>query len=144
MIEVAVGSLPSNVSLEGRAVRDMAGSETDCSEGMDEVALGRIASLPLEPFPPRDFRGKFKKMRHKKRPTILESRYCFEFFFLFFKCPAFQLLCHHSVKCLTSSLYLSLQYTGMRWLIVTQVGEGIKIFVLPVCLNTQATINDYK
>lgn len=89
MIEVAVGSLPSNVSLEGRAVRDMAGSETDCSEGMDEVALGRIASLPLEPFPPRDFRGKFKKMRHKKRPTILESRYCFDdhlrnsfFFFL--------------------------------------------------------------
>lgn len=77
MIEVAVGSLPSNMSLEERAVRDMAESETDCSEGQDGVVLGRLASLPLDPFPPRDFRGKFKKMRHKKRPTILESRYCF-------------------------------------------------------------------
>ncbi|XP_041797379.1 protein furry homolog isoform X2 [Chelmon rostratus] len=73
MIEVAVGSLPSNMSLEESAVRDMAESETDCSEGRDEVVLGRIASLPLDPFPPRDFRGKFKKMRHKKRPTILET-----------------------------------------------------------------------
>lgn len=79
MIEVAVGSLPSNMSLEERAVRDMAESETDCSEGLDEVVLGRLASLPLDPFPPRDFRGKFKKMRHKKRPTILESRYCFSY-----------------------------------------------------------------
>lgn len=74
MIEVAVGSLPSDTSLDERAVRDMAESETDCSEVLDEVVLGRIASLPLEPFPPRDFRGKFKKMRQKKRPTILESR----------------------------------------------------------------------
>ncbi|XP_050934918.1 protein furry homolog isoform X1 [Lates calcarifer] len=73
MIEVAVGSLPSNMSLEESSVRDMAESETDCSEGLDEVILGRIASLPLDPFPPRDFRGKFKKMRHKKRPTILET-----------------------------------------------------------------------
>lgn len=74
MIEVAVGSLPSDTFLDERAVRDMAESETDCSEVVDEAVLGRIASLPLEPFPPRDFRGKFKKMRHKKRPTILESR----------------------------------------------------------------------
>ncbi|XP_037630282.1 protein furry homolog isoform X1 [Sebastes umbrosus] len=74
MIEVAVGSLPSNMSLEeSAAVRDMAESETDRSEGLDEAVLGRIASLPLDPFPPRDFRGKFKKMRHKKRPTILET-----------------------------------------------------------------------
>lgn len=73
-----MGSLPSNMSLEERAaMRDMAESVTDCSEGLDEVVLGRLASLPLDPFPPRDFRGKFKKMRHKKRPTILESRYCF-------------------------------------------------------------------
>lgn len=79
MIEVAVGSLPSNMSLEeSAAVRDMAESETDRSEGLDEAVLGRIASLPLDPFPPRDFRGKFKKMRHKKRPTILESRYRFD------------------------------------------------------------------
>lgn len=78
MIEVAAGSLPSNMSLEeSTALRDMAESETDCSEGLDEVVLGRIASLPLDPFPPRDFRGKFKKMRYKRRPTILESRYCF-------------------------------------------------------------------
>lgn len=74
MIEVAVGSLPSDTSLDERAVTEMAESETDCSEVLDEVVLGRIISLPLEPFPPRDFRGKFKKMRHKKRPTILESR----------------------------------------------------------------------
>ncbi|XP_040902564.1 protein furry homolog isoform X3 [Toxotes jaculatrix] len=73
MIEVAVGSLPSNMSLDESSVRDIAESETDCSEGLDEVVLGRIASLPLDPFPPRDFRGKFKKMRHKKRPTILET-----------------------------------------------------------------------
>ncbi|XP_032357828.1 protein furry homolog isoform X3 [Etheostoma spectabile] len=73
MIEVAVGSPPSNMSLKESAVRDMAESETDCSEGLDEVVMGRIASLPLDPFPPRDFRGKFKKMRHKKRPTILET-----------------------------------------------------------------------
>ncbi|XP_061916437.1 protein furry homolog isoform X4 [Entelurus aequoreus] len=45
---------------------------TDCPEELlDEVVLGRIASL--DPFSPRDFRGKFKKMRHKKRPTILET-----------------------------------------------------------------------
>ncbi|XP_034722117.1 protein furry homolog isoform X11 [Etheostoma cragini] len=73
MIEVAVGSPPSNMSLKENAVRDMAESETDCSEGLDEVVMGHIASLPLDPFPPRDFRGKFKKMRHKKRPTILET-----------------------------------------------------------------------
>lgn len=78
MIEIAVGSLPSDMSSEESAVRDMAEIETDCSEGLDEVVLGRIASLPLDPFPPRDFRGKFKKMRYKKRPTILESRYCFD------------------------------------------------------------------
>ncbi|XP_030007760.1 protein furry homolog isoform X3 [Sphaeramia orbicularis] len=73
MIEVAVGSLPSNMSLEESAVKDTAENETDCSEGLDQVVLGRIANLPLDPFPPRDFRGKFKKMRHKKRPTILET-----------------------------------------------------------------------
>ncbi|XP_028274555.1 protein furry homolog isoform X3 [Parambassis ranga] len=73
MKEVAVGFQPSKMSSEESAVRDMAESEADCSEALDEVVLGRIASLPLDPFPPRDFRGKFKKMRHKKRPTILET-----------------------------------------------------------------------
>ncbi|XP_065816833.1 protein furry homolog isoform X1 [Labrus bergylta] len=73
MIEVATGSLTSNMSAEESAVRDRTQSETDCSEGLDDDVLGRIASLPLDPFPPRDFRGKFKKMRHKKRPTILET-----------------------------------------------------------------------
>ncbi|XP_058489405.1 protein furry homolog isoform X1 [Solea solea] len=72
MIEVAV-SQSSNMSLEESPGRDAVESETDCSEGLDEVVLGRIAGLPLDPFPPRDFRGKFKKMRHKKRPTILET-----------------------------------------------------------------------
>lgn len=75
---IDVGSLASNMSLEGSAVRDVAESETDCSEALDEVVLGRIASLPLDPFPHKDFRGKFKKMRHKQRPTILESRYHFD------------------------------------------------------------------
>lgn len=75
MIEVAVGSLPSKMSLEEPVVRELVDSEPDCSEGLDEIVSGRIASLPLDLFPPRDFRGKFKKMRHKKRPTILESRY---------------------------------------------------------------------
>ncbi|KAL3057612.1 hypothetical protein OYC64_007970 [Pagothenia borchgrevinki] len=70
MTEVSEGSLPSNMSLEE--------SETDCSEGHDEVVPGRIASSPLDPFPARDFRVKFKKMRHKQRPTILESRYRFD------------------------------------------------------------------
>ncbi|KAK1899665.1 DNA primase DnaG [Dissostichus eleginoides] len=65
MTEVSEGSLPSNMSLEE--------SETDCSEGHDEVVPGRIASSPLDPFPARDFRVKFKKMRQKKRPTILEK-----------------------------------------------------------------------
>uniref|UniRef100_A0A7N6ACI3 Furry homolog a (Drosophila) n=1 Tax=Anabas testudineus TaxID=64144 RepID=A0A7N6ACI3_ANATE len=73
MMEVAVRSLPSNMSVEESAVRDMTESEADSSEALDEVVLGRIARLPLDPFPPRDFRGKFKKMRHKKRPTILET-----------------------------------------------------------------------
>lgn len=76
MIGAAEAPPPSNVSSEERAGRDMAESETECSEGLDEAVLGRLASLPLDPFPPRDFRGKFKKMRHKKRPTILECRYC--------------------------------------------------------------------
>ncbi|XP_061136619.1 protein furry homolog isoform X5 [Syngnathus typhle] len=35
------------------------------------TAPGSLANL--DAFPPRDFRGKFKKMRHKKRPTILET-----------------------------------------------------------------------
>ncbi|XP_046892599.1 protein furry homolog isoform X1 [Hypomesus transpacificus] len=61
------------MSLDESILRDIVERETGCSEGQDEVVLGRIASLPLDLFPSRDFRGKFKKMRHKKRPTILET-----------------------------------------------------------------------
>ncbi|XP_023817114.1 protein furry homolog isoform X4 [Oryzias latipes] len=61
------------MSSEESAVREVAESETDCSEGLDEAFRGHIASSPLDPFPSRDFRGKFKKMRQKKRPTILET-----------------------------------------------------------------------
>ncbi|XP_017271796.1 protein furry homolog isoform X4 [Kryptolebias marmoratus] len=61
------------MSLEDRAVKVMARSETNCPEELGEVVLGHLASLPLDPFPPKDFRGKFKKMRQKKRPTILET-----------------------------------------------------------------------
>ncbi|XP_034024286.1 protein furry homolog [Thalassophryne amazonica] len=73
MMEVSEGCLPHNMSLEESTVRQVAGSETNHSEGLDEVVLGHIANLPLDPFPPKDFRGKFKKMRHKMRPTILET-----------------------------------------------------------------------
>ncbi|XP_056139794.1 protein furry homolog [Lampris incognitus] len=61
------------MSLEESAVKDIAERELDCSEELEDVVPGHIASLPLDLFPPRDFRGKFKKMRHKKRPTILET-----------------------------------------------------------------------
>ncbi|RVE65015.1 hypothetical protein OJAV_G00132060 [Oryzias javanicus] len=61
------------MSSEESAVREVAESETDCSEGLDEAVRGHLASSPLDPFPSRDFRGKFKKMRQKKRPTILET-----------------------------------------------------------------------
>ncbi|KAM6961396.1 protein furry homolog [Aplochiton taeniatus] len=61
------------MSLEESVLRGIVEREGDCSEGQDEIALGRIASLPLDLFPPRDYRGKFKKIRQKKRPTILET-----------------------------------------------------------------------
>ncbi|KAI9547920.1 hypothetical protein NQZ68_012937 [Dissostichus eleginoides] len=80
MTEVSEGSLPSNMSLEE--------SETDCSEGHDEVVPGRIASSPLDPFPARDFRVKFKKMRQKKRPTILENVACYMYKSYFPRCPS--------------------------------------------------------
>ncbi|KAM8854468.1 protein furry homolog isoform 2-T2 [Synchiropus picturatus] len=73
MREVAAGALSANMSLEESPARGPAEVETDCSEGLDEGVLEHIASLPLDPFPPRDFRGKFKKMRQRKRPTILET-----------------------------------------------------------------------
>lgn len=66
------------MSLEDGAVKVMAGSETNCPEELDDVVLGHLTSSPLDPFPPKDFRRKFKKMRQKKRPTILESRCCFK------------------------------------------------------------------
>lgn len=78
MKKEAVGFPPSDMSLEESALRE-AVSEADCSDGRDEAVPGRIASVQLDPFPPKDFRGKFKKMRQKKRPTILESRCCFNF-----------------------------------------------------------------
>jgi len=81
MKEEAVGFQPSNMSLEESAMRDVAESEMVCFEGLDEAVLGRVSRLPPEPFPPRDFRGKFKKMRQKKRPTILESRHSFNTFY---------------------------------------------------------------
>ncbi|XP_036392594.1 protein furry homolog isoform X2 [Megalops cyprinoides] len=51
----------------------LSGSGQGCGEGQDGVVLVRIASLPVDLFPASDFRGKFKKMRSKKRPTILEA-----------------------------------------------------------------------
>lgn len=69
------GFLPSSMTLEDSVVKVRAGSETSCSEELDGVVLGHLTSSPLDPFPHKDFRGKFKKMRQRKRPTILESRY---------------------------------------------------------------------
>lgn len=134
MIEIAVGYLPSDTSLGERAVRDMTESETDCSE----VVLGRIASSPLEPFPPRDFRGKFKKMRHKKRPTILESRCHFDstqlwrspwdFFISYF------LKCHLRKELFPFlRLYLHLMYKWWMWhkcfdiFVPNDMGRGKKL-----------------
>ncbi|XP_054884165.1 protein furry homolog isoform X5 [Poeciliopsis prolifica] len=54
-------------------VKDTAVMETNHSKEVGEVILKHIANSPLDPFPPKDFRGKFKKMRQKKRPTILET-----------------------------------------------------------------------
>ncbi|XP_019713118.1 protein furry homolog isoform X2 [Hippocampus comes] len=66
MMEVTRGSPPANMSSEAQRGT---GTGTACPQ--DEVVSGRLANL--DAFPPRDFRGKFKKMRHKKRPTILET-----------------------------------------------------------------------
>ncbi|XP_055369796.1 protein furry homolog isoform X3 [Betta splendens] len=63
-----VGSLPSDMSAE-----EGAGREREAAEARGEAALGRLANAPLDPFPPRNFRGNFKKMRQRKRPTILET-----------------------------------------------------------------------
>lgn len=68
MMEVTRGSPPANMSSEARR-----GTGTGTARPQDQVVPGRLANL--DAFPPRDFRGKFKKMRHKKRPTILESRF---------------------------------------------------------------------
>ncbi|CAN9511620.1 unnamed protein product [Ophioblennius macclurei] len=73
MREVSVDFLPSSESSEENAARRvMAQSETSRSPRRDEEEEAEPVS-PLEPFTPRDFRGKFKKMRHKARPTILET-----------------------------------------------------------------------
>ncbi|XP_038150293.1 protein furry homolog isoform X4 [Cyprinodon tularosa] len=57
------------MSLEENALRD----KTEMETSLGEIVLSQVASSPLDPFPARDFRGKFKKMRQKKRPTILET-----------------------------------------------------------------------
>ncbi|PWA28028.1 hypothetical protein CCH79_00012147 [Gambusia affinis] len=61
------------MSLEEDPVKDTAEMETSHSKEVGEVILSHIASSPMDPFPPKDFRGKFKKLRQKKRPTILEN-----------------------------------------------------------------------
>lgn len=74
--EPPLGFLQFNMSLEEDPVKDTAEMETSHSKEVGEVILSHIASSPMDPFPPKDFRGKFKKLRQKKRPTILESRSC--------------------------------------------------------------------
>ncbi|KAG5844679.1 hypothetical protein ANANG_G00165030 [Anguilla anguilla] len=43
-------------------------------EDQDGVMLGRISSLPLALSSANDFRGKFKKIHSKRRPSILDGR----------------------------------------------------------------------
>ncbi|XP_036421109.1 protein furry homolog isoform X3 [Colossoma macropomum] len=47
--------------------------QLDSSAEQDGVILDRMASLPADLLLTSDLRGKFKKMRSKKRPTILAS-----------------------------------------------------------------------
>ncbi|XP_077396722.1 protein furry homolog isoform X3 [Festucalex cinctus] len=77
MKEVSRGSPPANMSSvtePGPGPGPGPGLGTGTGRPQDEAVPavpGHVASLDV--FPPRDFRGKFKKMRHKKRPTILET-----------------------------------------------------------------------
>ncbi|CAL8347872.1 unnamed protein product [Arctogadus glacialis] len=66
MTGLPVGSLPSSMSSAAGVARDGAAGERERSEELDElVPLDRLASGG-------DFRGKFRKIRPRKRPTILE------------------------------------------------------------------------
>ena len=76
MTGLPVGSLPSSMSSAAGVARDGAAGERERSEELDElVPLDRLANGG-------DFRGKFRKIRPRKRPTILESR-CRSLFFFY-------------------------------------------------------------
>ncbi|XP_030236984.1 protein furry homolog isoform X2 [Gadus morhua] len=67
MTGLPVGSLPSSMSSAAGVARDGAAGERERSEELDElVPLDRLANGG-------DFRGKFRKIRPRKRPTILET-----------------------------------------------------------------------
>lgn len=68
MMEVPVGFLPSSSMSPGAGGGPgaAAAARDTCEELLDEI-------VPLVPAG-GDFRGKFRKMRQRKRPTILESR----------------------------------------------------------------------
>ena len=74
MTGLPVGSLPSSMSSAAGVLRDGGVGEREHSEELDEL-------VPLDRLPSGgDFRGKFRKIRQRKRPTILESR-CRSLFF---------------------------------------------------------------
>ncbi|XP_072558269.1 protein furry homolog isoform X5 [Paramormyrops kingsleyae] len=56
-----------------RDPRTSGGGRVDGEDGECGYVLVRIASLPADLFAVSDFRGKFKKIHGKKRPTILEA-----------------------------------------------------------------------
>ncbi|CAL8352664.1 unnamed protein product [Lota lota] len=67
MTGLPVGSLPSSMSSAAVVARVGGEGERERSEELDEL-------VPLDRLPSGgDFRGKFRKMRQRKRPTILES-----------------------------------------------------------------------
>ncbi|KAJ8342635.1 hypothetical protein SKAU_G00325630 [Synaphobranchus kaupii] len=63
----------SSDELRGTGGGVAAGIIAECGEGQDDVILVRIGSLPVDLFSASDFRGKFKKIHSKRRPSILDE-----------------------------------------------------------------------
>ncbi|KAJ8368504.1 hypothetical protein SKAU_G00085320 [Synaphobranchus kaupii] len=59
------------MSFDESVFRDVAENGHCHGEEPDGTFLEQMANLPVDLCPPGNFRGKFKKMRCKKRPTIL-------------------------------------------------------------------------
>ncbi|KAJ8404720.1 hypothetical protein AAFF_G00335830 [Aldrovandia affinis] len=62
------------MSFDESALRDAVENGHSPGEGPEGILLERMANLPADLYTASDFRGKFKKMRSKKRPTILQGK----------------------------------------------------------------------